>query len=320
MLRRSLISALLLVLLPEGVLARGDALPAATPRWAAASDPNVLGDSVGTQVSYDQQVADLFYDDGYGPHAHLQFEEALAPHGTWIDSPELGRVWLPSRAETGPDFWPYRSGGHWVLTEYGWTWSSDFAWGWLPFHYGRWAFLPQRGWCWVPGTLWGPAWVAWRQGKQYVAWAPLPPKGMALARPLGMLSPWWMVRARTLGPNPEFVPRRQIPAVFSLTAAVSNPKTLTVAGVSSRINAGPPARSCCGRRLAPASLTKAAPRAAPAFTVQPRPGAAVADRPWVRNGFRNQAPVCRWPEPGEPADAACRGQAAGPGAPLNEPS
>ena len=27
----------------------------------------------------------------------------------------------------------------------------------------------------MPGTVWGPGWVAWRTGDAYVGWAPLPP-------------------------------------------------------------------------------------------------------------------------------------------------
>jgi hypothetical protein len=267
-----------------------------TPRWARTSDPNLYERSLGTEVLYDQQLTERTYDDGYGPHAHLQFEAELAAHGTWVDTSELGRVWIPSRDETGPDFWPYGTGGHWVLTEYGWTWSSDWKWGWIPFHFGRWAMLPDRGWCWVPGTLWGPAWVAWRLGKRYVAWAPLPPRGMNLARPIGTSSPWWMALARTLGPAAELVPRREVPALFSLTTALSNPKELAVAsGVGARINLGPPSRTCCGRRLRAAKLAEAAPGAAPAFVVEPRPGAPLDDRPWVRSGFLDQAPLSHWP-------------------------
>src|SRR5207248_3283991 len=32
-------------------------------------------------------------------------------------------------------------------------------------------------WCWVPGYEWGPAWVSWRTGGNYVGWAPPPPEG-----------------------------------------------------------------------------------------------------------------------------------------------
>jgi hypothetical protein len=270
----------------------------ATPRWARTSDPNLYEHSVGTEVLYDQQLAERTYDDGYRPDAHLHFEAALSPYGTWIDTSELGRVWFPSPAETGREFSPYATGGHWVLTEYGWTWSSDWGWGWAVFHYGRWALLPDRGWCWVPGTLWGPAWVAWRRGSQYVAWAPLPPRGMNLARPIGTLSPWRMARARTMGPAAELVPLRQLPALFSTTTALSNPKELGMpGGFVDRINLGPPGRTCCGRRLRPAKLAEAAPHAAPMFTVDPHQGAPLDDRPWVRSGFLDQTPITRWPEP-----------------------
>src|SRR4029450_3616844 len=48
-------------------------------------------------------------------------------------------------------------------------------WGWVVYHYGRWAFEPGIGWFWVPGDEWAPAWVNWRYGDEYVGWAPLPP-------------------------------------------------------------------------------------------------------------------------------------------------
>src|SRR5207237_4897638 len=28
---------------------------------------------------------------------------------------------------------------------------------------------------WLPGTTWGPGWVAWRSSPDWVGWAPLPP-------------------------------------------------------------------------------------------------------------------------------------------------
>ena len=33
--------------------------------------------------------------------------------------------------------------------------------------------LDSYGWVWVPGYEWGPAWVSWRTGGDYVGWAPL---------------------------------------------------------------------------------------------------------------------------------------------------
>ena len=42
-------------------------------------------------------------------------------------------------------------------------------------HHGRWVNSPSAGWMWVPGRVWAPAWVDWRQNDTYVSWAPLPP-------------------------------------------------------------------------------------------------------------------------------------------------
>jgi len=46
-----------------------------------------------------------------------------------VDFPSYGYVWLPN---AGPDFYPYSSRGSWIMTDYGWTWLSDYIWGWAP--------------------------------------------------------------------------------------------------------------------------------------------------------------------------------------------
>jgi hypothetical protein len=71
--------------------------------------------------------------------------------------------------------WRPYSNGHWVMTEYGWTWVAYEPWGSIPFHYGRWGHDDYIGWYWVPGMTWGPAWVSWRGSDQYTGWAPLQP-------------------------------------------------------------------------------------------------------------------------------------------------
>jgi hypothetical protein len=113
-----------------------------------------------------------------------------------------------------------------------------------------------------------------------------------------------MIRARTLGGDAEYIPRREVPALFSLTTAVSSPRELTLGGVHARINAGPSPRTCCGRPVRAGKLKDAAPHAAPAFAVEPRPGAALEERPWVRSGFRDQAPLSPWPRPTSSPDPA----------------
>jgi hypothetical protein len=99
------------------------------------------------------------------------FHEQLSPYGHWVTREGYGEVWVPEVAAT----WRPYTTGHWVYTDQGWAWVADEPWGWAAFHYGRWYYDQEIGWAWVPGTVWAPAWVAWRHGGGYLGWAPLPP-------------------------------------------------------------------------------------------------------------------------------------------------
>ncbi len=97
------------------------------------------------------------------------FYNELAPYGDWVNDARYGYIWLPA---VNHQFQPYRTNGHWVMTEYGNTWVSYYDWGWAPFHYGNWIYEDFYGWAWVPGYEWAPAWVDWRSGGGYYGWAP----------------------------------------------------------------------------------------------------------------------------------------------------
>jgi len=117
------------------------------------------------------------------------FYERLAPYGHWEWVPDYGRVWVPAVA-TG---WRPYVYGRWVLTDFGWTWVSDDPWAWAAYHYGSWGFTMGVGWFWVPGRVWAPAWVTWRWGAGYCAWAPIGPRGFV---GWGFRHPGWVaVRA-----------------------------------------------------------------------------------------------------------------------------
>jgi hypothetical protein len=103
----------------------------------------------------------------------IDFRAALEGYGQWVQHPRWGEVWIPEQVP--PDWQPYRL-GHWAYTdEWGWYWDSEEDFGWVTYHYGRWVFDRGLGWIWIPGKEWGPAWVDWRQGDDFVGWAPLPP-------------------------------------------------------------------------------------------------------------------------------------------------
>lgn len=281
---------------PSGLASAGTLEPRRQGGVSVPYDPNLYASAMDTQVTYDDFVAQG-YDDGYGPKAYAQFEAALAPYGTWIDDAALGRVWIPSIDLVGPTFCPYATNGKWVFTEYGWTWDTDWDWGWAPFHYGRWTTLKSRGWAWVPGTLWGPAWVAWRTGRHYVGWAPLPPRGIHLGRPIGPRSPWRFIRAEDLGrATPDYVPLRIVPSLFGTTAALSKVRSMRIGNLNVRVSVGPPwKQSGLGQQPIAAPLAVAAPHALPRLKIRPRLGAPVESRPWVAAGALEQTPVSRWP-------------------------
>jgi hypothetical protein len=109
--------------------------------------------------------------------------------GNWIEVADYGYGWQPDVAVNDPNWRPYAD-GYWAYTDEGWTWVSYEDFGWATYHYGRWARLADTGWIWFPGSDldWGPAWVSWRTGGDYVGWAPLPPRGPGIAyegQPIG---------------------------------------------------------------------------------------------------------------------------------------
>ena len=111
----------------------------------------------------------------------------LDDHGSWSSVETYGSVWFPSRVDAG---WaPYRQGRWSWIDPWGWTWVDNSAWGFAPFHYGRWAYVGTR-WGWVPGPrhvrpIYAPALVAFVGGNNFgvqisgggpVGWFPLGPR------------------------------------------------------------------------------------------------------------------------------------------------
>ncbi len=89
----------------------------------------------------------------------------------WRPSPSLAVTTVQG---VTPVYVPY-SNGKWVNTNAGWYFKANTPAEETTSHYGRWVNSPTAGWLWVPGRVWAPAWVDWRQNDTYVSWAPLPP-------------------------------------------------------------------------------------------------------------------------------------------------
>jgi hypothetical protein len=146
-------------------------LPApSTPAPAVAPADSTPPPPSGLDTAQPEVNADYFHDQ-------------LAPYGSWVDVPGTGPCWRPDGAlAQNPDWRPYCDYGHWVYTDEGWFWQSDYRWGAIAFHYGRWFIDSAFGWVWYPDYVWGPSWVAWRYTDGYCGWAPLPPGAVFDAR------------------------------------------------------------------------------------------------------------------------------------------
>ena len=136
------------------------AAPAAEP--AAVAEPAPAPALAPVYVSSPPVEVTYFYNE-------------LSPYGTWAELPGYGWCWQPTVVALNRGWRPYCDSGHWVWTDAGWCWVSDYTWGWAPFHYGRWLLHERNGWVWVPDRVWGPAWVTWRSAGDSCGWAPLPP-------------------------------------------------------------------------------------------------------------------------------------------------
>ena len=136
-------------------------------RWAPvlAALILVISGCAATNESYAPSTPRYVTDESY-------FYDGLSPYGSWFDYSSYGWCWMPSNVSYG---WRPYWDGSWVYTDYGWTWDTPEPWGWATYHYGRWIDDPSYGWVWVPDTEWAPAWVAWREGGDWVGWSPLPP-------------------------------------------------------------------------------------------------------------------------------------------------
>ncbi len=159
----------------------GQPADSAPPPEQPQGDPQVpaygpQGQPIPSEGATTEPVGNLPETD---PRALTEFRPTLDPYGTWVDDQKYGTVWVPNRDAVGDDFAPYVTSGRWALTDDNdWSWQSDYPFGDVVFHYGRWVWVPGEGWAWVAGRRYANAWVNWRVPTDdygYIGWAPMPP-------------------------------------------------------------------------------------------------------------------------------------------------
>jgi hypothetical protein len=173
-----------------------------------------------------------------------EFRTALEPHGRWQQHSRFGEVWVPANRDRN---WRPYTVGRWVYNEdWGWYWAEDQQeadWGWATYHYGRWIEDTDVGWAWIPGDEWGPGFVQWRHGGNYVGWAPLPPEEIVVEY-RDQPDVWSFVRTRDFVAAPRLaaviLPERDYP-VFVRDTVVVNQTVILPGGRGFAVNPGIPA-------------------------------------------------------------------------------
>ena len=124
----------------------------------------------------DKQLVAWNESSRYLPEELHEYSSDFDMNGRWAYASDYGYVWSPS--VTILEWAPYTA-GTWMWVRNNYVWISYEPWGWVPYHYGRWAYVTGRGWCWVPpiagAVYWGPGFVGWIMTPTYVAWVPLAP-------------------------------------------------------------------------------------------------------------------------------------------------
>jgi len=215
------------------------------------------------------------------PRAMTEFRSTLDPYGTWVNDEKYGTVWVPNRDVVGADFAPYVSAGHWALTvDNDWIWQSDYPFGGVVFHYGRWVWVPNTGWAWVAGRRYANAWVTWRVSDDsygYIGWAPMAPAwgwygGVAV-------SLWWYPPSAYV-----FCPTRYAFSYHVHTHVVHDHHTVhDVAAHTHHYADGRPAHSVATPHILPAN--SAPPRGPSLQTARIPASAAPISRVPVRTAF-----------------------------------
>lgn len=157
------------------------------------------------------------YASGQYVHSSVPGCEDLDAYGRWVNEPGYGPVWYPTNVP--PGWVPYRQGNFVWIRPWGWTWVGAEPWGFVPFHYGRWAHIGPI-WVWVPGPVivqpvYAPALVAFVGGP-----------GFSVGIGVGVQA-WF-----PLGPGEPFVPWYHYGPTYLQQVNVTNVRNMNVVNIT----------------------------------------------------------------------------------------
>ncbi len=170
----------------------------------------------------------------------------LDEYGSWDNDYQYGRIWYPTAVAA--NWAPYRNGRWSWVQPWGWTWVDDAAWGFAPFHYGRWVRVGPR-WAWSPGSsvgrpVYAPALVTFFGGNGWSVSASVGPTYSWV--PLGWNEPYvpWYTY------SPTYWRQVNRPYVRNIAEEPWRPRNYVHAGVPGAITAVAGAAFVGGRPVA----------------------------------------------------------------------
>ncbi len=140
--------------------------------WIEVTDKELGVDLVKSSASSVEGHKKISLSDLFGVKEAFAEDISLGTFFVWKPSPELAVT--ASAGETEPVYVPYTN-GQWTYTDAGWYFKAPTPYEEIVHHYGRWSYTPSLGWVWLPGRVWSPAWVDWREDDSHIAWTPVPP-------------------------------------------------------------------------------------------------------------------------------------------------
>jgi hypothetical protein len=129
----------------------------------SADDKSKLADNIAEApldswdreaIAYHDQYARTKPSDNSSPYGYGLSD--LNYYGGYYNVPGYGTMWQPYFTGVGWD--PFMDGAWGWYPGMGYMFASAYPWGWLPYRYGNWMFVPGSGWMWQPGgwNMWSP--------------------------------------------------------------------------------------------------------------------------------------------------------------------
>jgi len=140
--------------------------------WIEVTDKDIGIELKKGSASGENNHRKISYSELFGIKELYAADVSFGAFFIWKPSPNLAVS--VAAGDPAPVYMPY-SNGSWVYTDAGWYFKAPTPQEEIVHHHGRWVYSPALGWIWVPGRVWAPAWVEWRENDTYIAWTPIPP-------------------------------------------------------------------------------------------------------------------------------------------------